>query len=139
MHASVTKGAAAKPSNSQASQSSNADFAAALQNSPAVASHGNGIDPSKSAGIVDGAPSGNFFNSGNGAVVITPAAGGQSGGAIVQLPVQAKNDTPPGHLGQDLPVTLPTGPSAVVPEPSSIALMLAGVLGAAGVARRRKR
>jgi hypothetical protein len=138
MHATVTKGAAVMPSQSQnanAAANSNADLAAALQS-------GKIADPDKSgADVVDGAPSANYNNSGNGAVVITPAAGGQAGGAIVQLPTQAKNDMPPrgNDLGQEPPVSLPGAPAAAVPEPSSIALMMAGVLGALGVARRRKR
>jgi hypothetical protein len=137
MHATVTKGAAAMPSHSQnanAAANSNADLAAALQDAKVG-------DAGKSVGGVDGAPSGNFNNSGNGAVVITPAAGGQDGGAIVQLPTQAKNDTPPrgNDLGQEPPVSLPGAPAAAVPEPSSIALMMAGMLGALGIARRRKR
>lgn len=92
---------------------------------------------------VDGAPSGNYGNSdgnsGNGATVITPVASGEQGGAIVELPIPAKNGAGNGSgLGLDMPVALPAAQVAAVPEPSSIALMMAGVLGALGVVRRRK-
>jgi hypothetical protein len=94
---------------------------------------------------VDGAPSGNY-NNGNGATVITPAAGGQTGGAIVELPIPAQNGNGNGNAGGigdigggDLGVGLPAAPVAAVPEPSSIALMMAGMLGAMGIVRRRKR
>ncbi|MFS2219057.1 PEP-CTERM sorting domain-containing protein, partial [Telluria sp. Tellsp104] len=100
---------------------------------------------------VDGAPSGNY-NNGNGATVITPAAGGQEGGAIVELPIPAQNGHAGGNTGNgggigggiggisdDVGVGLPAAPAAAVPEPSSIALMMAGMLGAMGIVRRRKR
>jgi len=82
-------------------------------------------------GVFDGAPSPSW-GPGNGATVITPVEGGQSGGAIVQLPAPAHGKPP--VVSAELPT-----PSAAVPEPSSIALMLAGVMGAMGIARRRKR
>jgi len=142
MHASVTKGGAALPSQaSNATGNSNADLAAALQDGKTVTSDGKIVDPGKSAAdVVHGAPSGNFDNSGNGAVVITPPVGGQEGGAIVTLPLPAKNATPGGKdVSLEPPVSLPEAPAAAVPEPSSVALMMAGMLGALGVARRRKR
>jgi hypothetical protein len=90
------------------------------------------------ANSVDGAPSGNYGNSGNGATVITPAASGEQGGAVVELPIPAKSGAAGMDLGLDLSVGLPAASVAAVPEPSSIALMMAGVLGALGVVRRRK-
>ncbi|GAA4663970.1 hypothetical protein GCM10025794_18700 [Massilia kyonggiensis] len=91
---------------------------------------------------VNGAPSGNYDH-GNGATVITPAAGGQEGGAIVELPIPAQNgkgnDGVGGGIGGDIGDGLPAAPAAAVPGPSSVALMMAGMLGAMGIVRRRKR
>jgi hypothetical protein len=110
-----------------------------------VAAGGGSAKGGGSMGVgnsVDGAPSGNYGNSGNstnGATVITPAAGGQKGGAIVELPIPARNAVDGGvdsGIGAGLPLTLPT--ATAVPEPSSIALLLAGMLGATSIVRRRR-
>jgi hypothetical protein len=77
---------------------------------------------------------------GNGAIVTLPTGAGVQGPAVVQLPVPAQEAHGSGDVGAaPPPVTLPSGPAAAVPEPSSIALMMAGMLGGLGVARRRKR
>lgn len=77
---------------------------------------------------------------GNGAIVTLPTGAGNQGPAVVQLPIPAQAAHGGGDVGQaPPPVTLPSGPTAAVPEPSSIALMMAGMLGGLGVVRRRKR
>lgn len=80
-------------------------------------------------GVFDGAPSPSWGPSGNGTTVSAPV----ESNAAVQLPAPAQSQPPV------VSADLPSQPSAAVPEPSSIALMLAGVMGAMGIARRRKR
>jgi len=100
---------------------------------------GNGVDGAPSGNYGNSSNSGSSGNSTNGATVITPAAGGQTGGAIVELPIPARNADVGGvdsGIGAGLPVTLPA--ATAVPEPSSIALLLAGMLGATSIVRRRR-
>ena len=105
-----------------------------------AAAPSKGNNSSGAGDSVNGAPSGNYdHGNGNGATVITPAAGGQEGGAIVELPIPAQNgkDNSNGGIGGDIGAGLPA--AVAVPEPSSIALMMVGMLGAMGIVRRRKR
>jgi hypothetical protein len=114
---------------------------------PAATGSGNSVNGAPSGNYGNSSSSGNSSNSGTssnpgkGATVVTPAASGDEGGALVELPIPAKNANSNGagsDLGQDMPVSLPVTAAAVVPEPSSIALMMAGMLGALGIVRRRK-
>jgi hypothetical protein len=144
----VTSGQTGAATSSGASGASGASGGGGGGGGGGGASGGSSSGGSVAAGggghSVNGAPSGNYSkpdNPGKGATVVTPAASGEEGGALVELPIPAKNagsnDVGIG-LGADLQVSLPVTAAAVVPEPSSIALMMAGVLGALGVVRRRK-
>ena len=79
-------------------------------------SSGGSVAAGGGGNSVNGAPSVNYGNSGNssnpgkGATVVTPAASGDEGGALVELPIPAKNANNNGvgsDLGQDMPVLLP--------------------------------
>jgi hypothetical protein len=92
-------------------------------------SGGGGVNSSAGAGsvIVDANGAGSVSGNGN----TSAGAGGAVGGQVsVVVPPIAAGDLP----------TVPSVPAAAdVPEPSTIALMLAGVLGAGALKRRRSR
>jgi hypothetical protein len=65
------------------------------------------------------------------------ADAGTPGDTVITAPVLDAGTPAPAPVAIDLPAA-DAGPLAEVPEPSSIALMLAGLIGAAGFTRARK-
>jgi hypothetical protein len=100
-------------------------------------SGGGSVDSSAGGSVgggtgIAGGGNGNINSGGTGAIVDTSGsvAGGGGGQVSVVLPPIAAAVLP----------TIPSAPAAGdVPEPSTIALMLAGVLGAGAIKRRRSR
>lgn len=136
--------------------SGNGILAASLGSGKSViASAGGGVVVEGSAGVpavgggaqqgggAAGAPSGSAGGGAQtGAPVETPSGAGDTGGKASEPFIPGGSDTPAGNGngvgGGSIQLPAAIDPAAV-PEPSSIALMLAGIAGAGVLSRRRNR
>lgn len=100
---------------------------------------GGGAVGGSAGGAVGGSTGGSTGSGGS----TGDSSGGSTGGGGISVPGSGAldpitgDDTSGGNLGTDAPAD--TTPTAEVPEPSTIALMLAGMLGVASLSRRRQR